>query len=368
MCVHDGSCYVIFDNVSAIACIEDLSARSPGNRLLDASVGAAERDTEDITFDPVSGHFYVLVEAVEQGGELLAEVYEHGLDGTPLGRAFLDLALEEQNKGLEGLGCIVRDGVVFLLGLCEGNRCKGGEAGRRPGGGRVHVFRKGRRRWKREAVIRLPKDVDFRDYASVAVRGDRIAVVSQSSSKLWIGTLATTAFAVKESGTIYDFPRDARWSGGVRQRGRRLVADRRPPCDGLGSSRGQCSGPGEGAVTARVPSALIDHIRAGRVPAPRHPTRLAPAGGRPPGGISRTATRRNRLWQDAWRRRGSGPERLAVGAEEYVSTNRTGDVAVSLEQQQALDSLYAIENVLTVNISMPQGDWDSPAHRAAGRR
>ena len=63
--------------------------------------------------------------------------------------------------------------------------------------------------WKREATIRLPKDVDFIDYASVAVRGDRIAVVSQSSSALWIGTLATTGFAVEEGGTIYEFPRDA---------------------------------------------------------------------------------------------------------------------------------------------------------------
>ena len=32
---------------------------------------------------------------------------------------------------------------------------------------------------------------------------------------------------------------------------------------------------------------------------------------------------------------------------------------MSLEQQQALDSLYAIDNVLTINISMPQGDWDA---------
>ena len=29
------------------------------------------------------------------------------------------------------------------------------------------------------------------------------------------------------------------------------------------------------------------------------------------------------------------------------------------QQQQALDSFYAIENVLTINISMPQGDWDA---------
>jgi hypothetical protein len=209
VCVHDGAFYVIFDNVSAIARIEDLSGRSRRNQLLSASVGGAGKDTEDITFDPVSGHFFVLIEAVEHEGELLGEVYEHGLDGTPLGHAFLDVALESRSKGLEGLGCVVRDGEVFLLGLCEGNRCKAGKAGRRPGGGRIHVFRRGPLVWKRAATIRLPKDVDFIDYASVAVRGDRIAVVSQSSSALWTGTLATTGFAVEESGTIYEFPRDA---------------------------------------------------------------------------------------------------------------------------------------------------------------
>ena len=87
VCVHDGAYYVIFDDVSAIARIEDLSSRSPGNRLLDATVGGPGRDVEDITFDPVSGHFFVLVEAVEYQGQLLAEVHEHAPDGTPLGHA-----------------------------------------------------------------------------------------------------------------------------------------------------------------------------------------------------------------------------------------------------------------------------------------
>ncbi|MBT2792552.1 hypothetical protein [Paraburkholderia strydomiana] len=58
-------------------------------------------------------------------------------------------------------------------------------------------------------VIRLPQDVHFVDYASVAVSGDRIAVVSQSSSALWIGKLAAKGFAVEDGGTIYRFPRDA---------------------------------------------------------------------------------------------------------------------------------------------------------------
>ena len=168
------------------------------------------KDAEDITFDPVSGHFFVLLEAVEHGSELLGEVYEHELDGTPLGHAFLDVTLETRNKGLEGLELhrAGRRGAPPRPVL-RATECKAGKAGRRPGGGRIHVFRRGSVVWKSEATIRLPKDVDFIDYASVAIRGDRIAVVSQASSALWIGTLATTGFAVEEGGTIYEFPRDA---------------------------------------------------------------------------------------------------------------------------------------------------------------
>jgi hypothetical protein len=207
VCVHDSACFVIFDDSSAIACIEDVTTRSPGNRLLPESVGGPALDVEDIAFDPVSGHFFVLVEAVEHRGRLYGEVWEHEVDGTPVGHALLDLVLETSNKGLEGLSCLVRGGEALLLGLCEGNRCKGGEEGKRPGGGRIHVFRRGKARWKMAATIRLPKEVDFVDYASVAVSGDRIAVVSQSSRRLWIGTLDADRFTVA-SGTIYDFPRD----------------------------------------------------------------------------------------------------------------------------------------------------------------
>ena len=32
---------------------------------------------------------------------------------------------------------------------------------------------------------------------------------------------------------------------------------------------------------------------------------------------------------------------------------------MSAKQQQALDRLYAIDNVLTVKITMPQADWDA---------
>ena len=38
---------------------------------------------------------------------------------------------------------------------------------------------------------------------------------------------------------------------------------------------------------------------------------------------------------------------------------RTGDMTMTAQQQQALDSFYALDNVITVKITMPQAEWDA---------
>ncbi len=40
---------------------------------------------------------------------------------------------------------------------------------------------------------------------------------------------------------------------------------------------------------------------------------------------------------------------------------------MTTEQQKALDSLYALDNVLTVKITMPQSDWDAVRTEQPGR-
>jgi hypothetical protein len=102
---------------------------------------------------------------------------------------------------------------TYLLGLCEGNRCRGGAEGRVPGGGRVHVFRRGHRQWERVGKIRLPETVRFEDYSGLAVAGERIAVISQKSSALWVGKLAPADWQVRGPGTCYVLPRGA--DGGI---------------------------------------------------------------------------------------------------------------------------------------------------------
>ena len=57
--------------------------------------------------------------------------------------------------------------------------------------------------------IRLPETVLFEDYSGIAVTGDRITVISQVSSALWVGQLSPDDWQVMGPGTTYVLPRDA---------------------------------------------------------------------------------------------------------------------------------------------------------------
>jgi hypothetical protein len=66
--------------------------------------------------------------------------------------------------------------------------------------------------WKSREVLSLPTSVDFDDYSDLAVRAldggtYTLAVLSQQSSAVWLGTLGTAPFAISAGGTRYDLPR-----------------------------------------------------------------------------------------------------------------------------------------------------------------
>jgi hypothetical protein len=200
--------YVIFDNAPDIGRVEaDVSAGAAGNGLI-RQVRGRSFGFEDIAHDAAAGRFYVLVEARARKRGFMAEVQEYDQDFSYLGRAWLDFRLDGPNKGLEGLTCVRRQDRSYLLGLCEGNRCRDGEEGRRPGGGRIQVFERGRRHWDRVATIRLPASLPFEDFSSVAVAGDRMAVVSQESSALWVGGLHQSSWELADEGAVWGFPPD----------------------------------------------------------------------------------------------------------------------------------------------------------------
>jgi hypothetical protein len=208
VCTKDGIGCVIFDNSPYIACIGlPLSRKSKNNRLI--RLAGLSAGYEDIAYDSRRRRFFVLIEGLEfTPGTFQAKIEEFDDNLNYLSSGWADFPLRRRNKGLEGLACVYRDGKPYLLGLCEGNKCKGGAAGRVPGGGRIQVFKKRKHRWDHVRTIKLPKTLLFEDYASLDVMRHRIAVVSQASSLLWIGSLKASSWNFADQGYVYQFPRN----------------------------------------------------------------------------------------------------------------------------------------------------------------
>jgi hypothetical protein len=199
--------YVIFDNVRQIARIH--RSLAPGSTR--HSWFGRKRDGEgyeDIAFSRYTRHFYLLIEAEKHpDGSYKALIDECDESARYKRRRWVDFAFEKRNTGFEGLSAARWRGRDYLLALCEGNRCRAGRAGRKPGGGRIHVLQRSGTLWKPVARIKLPKTVTFEDYSAVALRGRRIAVLSQQSSRLWIGTLRFGDWTIADKGKTYEFPR-----------------------------------------------------------------------------------------------------------------------------------------------------------------
>ena len=204
----DGCFYVIFDNAPDIGRLGTGLRREAGGNFLIPQVRGDRAGFEDIAHDVPAGRYFVLVEASQRGAGFMAKVQEYDSGFVYRESAWLDFPLDGPNKGLEGLTCVHRAGRTFLLGLCEGNRCKDGQEGRRPGGGRVQVFERGSRQWDRVGTIRLPSSLWFEDYSSLSVAGDRIVVVSQASSALWVGRLRPSSWELADDEGVWVFPPD----------------------------------------------------------------------------------------------------------------------------------------------------------------
>jgi hypothetical protein len=199
--------YVIFDNVRRIARIHgSLDRRSRKHGWL-GRVRAGE-GYEDIAFSAHTRRVYLLIEAEKHpDGHYKSIIDECDQDGNYTRRRWVDFAFEKRNTGFEGLAAVRVDAQDYLLALCEGNKCRGGKRGKKPGGGRIQVLRVHGKVWKPVATIALPRRVRFEDYSALAIRGTRIAVVSQQTSRLWIGTLRLRDWSIAGRGSIYDFPR-----------------------------------------------------------------------------------------------------------------------------------------------------------------
>lgn len=204
---RDGTFLVVFDNLPTLGLLDE-RLTVPGDHRRAELAGGRGTGYEDLATDAASGRLFVLIESLPEGPPYRAWVEEFDDLFRLVATKPLDFPLEQPNKGFEGLSCVRRDGRLHLLGLCEGNRCRAGAKGRKPGGGRIQVFTESPNHWRRVATIALPVSLPFRDYAGIALSGDRIAVVSQESAALWVGELDPADWSVVDDGAVHEFPRD----------------------------------------------------------------------------------------------------------------------------------------------------------------
>ena len=196
--------FIVCDNIGQVARINCDFQQTERNGFFGEPIGhgfeglASERD----------GHFLLVIEALlTESGDFKAKLVEWDCDFTHVSEQWLDFTFEHENRGFEGLAVVDREEDRYLLALCEGNKCRAGKKGREPGGGRIQVFRRQDDHWSHTATIKLPAAVQFEDYAGLALKASRIAVVSQRSSRLWIGCLDTSSWTIDDPGQVYEFPR-----------------------------------------------------------------------------------------------------------------------------------------------------------------
>ncbi len=213
--------YVIFDNVQQIARIKSsLPLAKKATVLFGEPLKPDEVDGfEDIAYNGKKHEFYMLIESIPEAGVdregeprdgvFRGKIIRYDEHLSKLDSMKLNYKLDDDRKGFEGLSSIHRNGKSYLLGLCEGNKCCTGEKGKKPGGGRIQIFREGKKKWRHLGQLKLPKAVQFEDYAAFGILGDKIAIVSQTSAKLWIGTFHKSKWKFTDDGQMYTFPKNA---------------------------------------------------------------------------------------------------------------------------------------------------------------
>mmetsp|Transcript_34838 Transcript_34838/g.107001 ORF Transcript_34838/g.107001 Transcript_34838/m.107001 type:complete len:424 (-) Transcript_34838:76-1347(-) len=255
--------YTICDSSWAIIRVHDsLPMRSVMNSHVgDPQHGFDEGESgfEGIFHDATESGLYVVREAVDVSDRYDTDFPEDGPDGRRLGLAaktddpkyhaivmqvwmpppeagsstsysVLDACESEymfdgDSKGFEGAQSVRgADGVLYVLGLCEGNHCRSGSKGKDTGNGKVVIMAReetggptGGCYWKTVRIVDLPIE-GFVDYSALALHHatKAVAITSQENSQIWIGSLTTGSngefdplTAEFEETAVYDMPRAA---------------------------------------------------------------------------------------------------------------------------------------------------------------
>lgn len=203
-------------------------------------IGNPNREAEDSGYEGIFHHdgtFFVVRESVElkvageKGFHAVVEEIEINADESDYDVTLAcptEQEFEGDSKGFEGAtGLTDKDGNLYMLGLCEGNFCREGNAGKDRGHGRVVLMKKvlgefsgGHKcQWKTVRTMTIPESAFFQDYSALAVEQStgRVAITSQENSQVWISHLThfedghfdpELSEFTDVKAKVFDFPRD----------------------------------------------------------------------------------------------------------------------------------------------------------------
>jgi hypothetical protein len=197
-----GHFYAVFDNSFALGRLDErFSFRGPDNALVGEMRG--ESQYEGIAYVPEKDTFLLLQEAAPAGRRgastfrpavVEVRLRADGAGYDQLARCDVDFELSHGNKGFESIAYLhTASGEAFLLGLCEGNFCRGGRDGADAGNGRIIVTRlrqggEGGCAWEPVKSLHIPPGAHFRDYAAMAFNfaAGKLAILSQEDAAIWV--------------------------------------------------------------------------------------------------------------------------------------------------------------------------------------
>lgn len=210
--LKDGYLHVVFDDIPRLLRVK-LDWHHAGEKPVLLDLKGTGAGYEDITYQSSTNRWYCLIEAAEtKSGDYMPRVDAFDGSFAFIKSYWLDFQVKAGNKGFEGVSTLHYSGNDYLLGLCEGNNCKSGSAGVKPGKGRIQVFKWAAEIWEHSGTIRLPKTVRYKDYSSLDFRDGYLTVISQDSSALWVGRLLAEPTSTKDlfedDGRLFLFPRD----------------------------------------------------------------------------------------------------------------------------------------------------------------
>uniref|UniRef100_A0A7S2Q461 Phytase-like domain-containing protein n=1 Tax=Skeletonema marinoi TaxID=267567 RepID=A0A7S2Q461_9STRA len=170
-------------------------------------------DHEERKYTPEVGEYHAIIEELE-----LSEN-----DYTVVNECRCEFEFEGDSKGFEGaVGFPDEDGVLYIVGLCEGNHCS--ESRKNDvGNGRVVLMKKSEDPemtqcvWETVRVVNIPSSAAFLDYSAIDITQDgRVAITSQEHSAVWLGQakgidngiIDPIGFDFEVKSKVLQFPKD----------------------------------------------------------------------------------------------------------------------------------------------------------------